>query len=72
MPNRYNYTYVLFLFLRSNCYKKPTLSLLTRKSPKHTIVNNEQKSFPLQIKLLKVNAKLNWRIFIFSLSALMG
>ena len=47
-----------------------TLNLLTHKSPKHTIVSIEiNVPFPLQIKLLKVNSKLNWRIFIFALSA---
>ena len=64
-PNRYSCTYVLFSFLRSNCCKKQTLTLLTHKSPKHTIVSIEIKPFPLQIKPLKVNSKLNWRIFIF-------
>ena len=39
MPSRYNCTYVLFLFLRSNCCKKLTLTLLTHESPKHTIVS---------------------------------
>ena len=36
--------------------------------------NNERQNllFPLQIKQLKVNLKLNWRIFIFAPSALMG
>ena len=30
------------------------------------------KQFPLQIEFLKVNSKLNWRIFIFAPLALMG
>ena len=66
MPNRYNCIYVLFLFLRSNCCKKLTLSLFTHKPPKQTIVSiDNHRPFPLQFKPLEVNSKLNWRIFIF-------
>ena len=45
MPNRYNCTYVLFLFLRYHCCKKSTLTLLTHKYPKHTIVSSEMNHF---------------------------
>ena len=45
MSNRYYWTYVLFLFLRSNCCKKLTLNLITHKSSKHTIVSIEIKRF---------------------------
>ena len=38
MTNQYKCAYVLFLFLRSNCCKKLTLTLLIRISPKQTIV----------------------------------
>ena len=41
MPNRYNCTYVLLLFLRSRCCKKLILSMLTHKSPKHTMMGIE-------------------------------
>ena len=44
-PNRYNFTYGLYLFLRSYCCKKLTLALLTHKSPKHTIVSVEKNHF---------------------------
>ena len=37
----YNCTYGLNLFLRSNYCKKLTLTVLTHKSPKHTIVSIE-------------------------------
>ena len=45
MPTRYNCTYVLCLFLRSNCCKKLILTLLTHKSPKHTSMSIEINHF---------------------------
>ena len=38
------------------------------------VLNGERQNilFPFQIKPLKVNSKLDWRIFIFAPSALMG
>ena len=41
----YNCTHGLYLFLRSNCCKKLTLTLLTHKSPKYTIVSVEINNF---------------------------
>ena len=67
-PNRY--TCIVFLFLRSNC-KKLTLTLITHKFPKHTIMSIGL-TFSSQTNPLKVNPKLNLWIFIFSPSALMG
>ena len=62
IPNRQNCTY---FFLRSNC-KKLILTLSTHKSPKAYYTEHWDKAFLLQIKPLKVNPKLNWRIFIFA------
>ena len=45
MPNRYNCTYVFFLFLRSNCCKNLILTLLIHKSLKHIIVSIEINHF---------------------------
>ena len=47
----YNCTYALVLFLRSNCCKTPTLTLLTYKSPKHTIVSIEINHFLCKLNL---------------------
>ena len=37
VPNRYQCTYILFLFVRSICRKMLALTLLTHKSPKHAL-----------------------------------
>ena len=55
MPNRYNCTFVLCLFLRSNCCKKSTLTLLTHKSPKRIIVSIEINHFSkVKVKLAEI------------------
>ena len=41
----YNCTHVLFLVLRSNSYKKFTLTLLTHKSTNHNIISYEINHF---------------------------
>ena len=45
VPNRYYCTYILVLFLRSICLQKLTLTLLTHKSPKPTILGIEINHF---------------------------
>ena len=50
----------LFLFLRSSCCKKLTLTLLTHKSPKHTIVSIEINHF-----LYKLNFIILYFIYLY-------
>ena len=45
MPSLCYFTYVLFLFLRSIFCQKLTLTLLTHKSPKRTVVSIESNNF---------------------------
>ena len=69
MPNRYNCTYVLFLFLRSNWCKKLIRTLLTHKSPKHTIMSIEINHFHNSIHS---QFKVKLAIFIFGTNGLTG
>ena len=63
MPNRYYCIYILATFLRSIWRLKLTLTLLTNKTPNPTIVS----SISFRIKPVKVNLKLNRRVFFGAL-----
>ena len=72
MPNRYNCTYVLFIVFKLQLLQKANIDLVNPRIYKAHYSEQWEKTFSLQIKPLKVNSKLNWRIFIFASSSLMG
>ena len=72
MPNWYNCTYVLSLVFKVQLLQKAIPDYVNPQVPKAHYNEHWDEPFLLQIKPLKVNSKLNSRIFIRWFSALMG